>query len=84
MTAKQRDEEVIFNAARQIDSPVGRSMYLRQACGGDGALTVRIQALLRVYDESAGLLAAPSPYLMALSISGASSNVPGRKSVRIR
>src|SRR5262245_41218919 len=50
------DEEVIFNAARQMPAAEARGQYLDQACAGDAALRARIEALLRVYDDTRSFL----------------------------
>jgi hypothetical protein len=46
MTASQLDEEVLFNAARQIGDGAARAQYLRDAAGGDEGLLRRVEALL--------------------------------------
>jgi serine/threonine protein kinase len=55
------DEEAIFNAARRIEAPEARRLYLRQSCGDDAALQARVEALLRVYDEERSFLQSPAP-----------------------
>src|SRR2546428_155502 len=55
------DEKAIFNVARQIGSPDARAEYLRQACGADSGLRVRVQDLLRAYEEQASFLESPPP-----------------------
>lgn len=50
------EEEVIFNAARQIAAAEARRLYLDQACAGDAALRGRIDSLLRVYDDTRSFL----------------------------
>ena len=65
MTAKQLDEEIVFNAARKIESPRDRSIYVRNVCGDDAALAARVKALLEVYLQDVSFLASPSPELAA-------------------
>jgi eukaryotic-like serine/threonine-protein kinase len=60
MTARQLDEEAIFNVARKITPPAVREEYLRQACGDDEALRGRVQDLLRVHDEEPSFLRSPA------------------------
>jgi hypothetical protein len=56
----RRDEATIFNVARRIGSAEARGVYLTVACGDDAALHRRIEALLRVHDESAAPLTSPT------------------------
>ena len=56
MGAEKYGEKSIFNAARRIGSPEARRRYLARACGDDGALRARVEALLRVYDEGGDFL----------------------------
>ena len=51
MATNPLDEEAIFHLARKIDGREVRDAYLRQACGTDEALRVRVEALLHVHDE---------------------------------
>ncbi len=59
MTASQLDEEVLFNAARQIGDGAARAQYLREAAGGDEGLLRRVEALLAVHDAPDRLLDRP-------------------------
>src|SRR5215831_12065591 len=52
-------EEAIFYAALEIDAADRRAAYLDEACGGQGELRRRVEALLRRYAESAGPLDRP-------------------------
>ncbi len=52
-------EEAIFHVARRIGSPEDRRRYLEQRCGDDAALRERVEALLRVHDESTGNFLGP-------------------------
>ncbi len=63
MASSQRDEKSIFGVARKIDSAEARSVYLKEACGGDPALLDRLTALLRAHDEDHGFLESPPPGL---------------------
>jgi len=54
--AVQINEEVIFNEARNIESPEARGRYLDEACGGNAALRDRLQALMRVYEQDRSFL----------------------------
>ena len=48
-------EETIFGHA--LDLPVAeRNAYLTQACAGDAALRVRVEALLQAHDDAGSLL----------------------------
>jgi serine/threonine protein kinase/tetratricopeptide (TPR) repeat protein len=60
MAAPKLDEAAIFNAARRIVGPEARQRYVRVACGDDGALADRIEALLRAHDADVTFLAAPA------------------------
>src|SRR5262245_13236877 len=50
------DEETIYHAAREIEPGEAREVYLRQVCGDDPALRVRVEALLRVCEQEASFL----------------------------
>lgn len=50
------EEEMIFNAARQIVGHAARQEFLDQACQKDSPLRKRIATLLRIYDETPSLL----------------------------
>jgi serine/threonine protein kinase/tetratricopeptide (TPR) repeat protein len=51
MNARIPDESTIFNAARQMQGPQERRLYLDTACGTDERLRARVEALLRVHDQ---------------------------------
>jgi serine/threonine protein kinase/Tfp pilus assembly protein PilF len=60
------DEAAIFNSARQIREPQARRQFLQDACGGDGSLLARVEALLRFHDEKPNFLeATPLPRVSA-------------------
>jgi serine/threonine protein kinase/Tfp pilus assembly protein PilF len=60
MAVAKRDEATIFNAARRIEDPTARRQYVREACGEDGTLADRIEALLQAHDDDATFLASPT------------------------
>jgi hypothetical protein len=45
------DERQVFETARHIRAPDARRLYIQQACGDDGNLQTRVEALLRVHEE---------------------------------
>ena len=56
----QPDESTtLFDAARRIDDPAARRLYIREACGEDLALAGRVEALLRVHDQEPTFLGSP-------------------------
>src|SRR5262245_27992530 len=59
MTEPLSQEEAIFYAALEIDAADQRAAYLGAACGDQGGLRRRVEALLRRYAESAGPLDRP-------------------------
>jgi eukaryotic-like serine/threonine-protein kinase len=59
MASEQLDEKAIFNIARQIESPDARATYLQQVCGADSPARVRVETLLRSYEEQASFLETP-------------------------
>ncbi len=60
MGAPKADESTLFNAARRIDDPAARRLYVREACGDDLALAERVEALLRAHDGDPAFLTAPA------------------------
>jgi tetratricopeptide (TPR) repeat protein len=56
MTNVAADEEVIFNAARQIADPDARTAYVAKACAADETLRTRVVALLKIHDEQQSFL----------------------------
>src|SRR4051812_42241793 len=60
MATNPLDEEAIFHLARKIDGREVRDAYLRQACGTDEALRLRVEALLHVHDEEGSFLQSPA------------------------
>ena len=49
MGTKQLDEEAIFHAARRLENADERTLFIKQACGGDVALAQRVHSLLEMY-----------------------------------
>jgi serine/threonine protein kinase/tetratricopeptide (TPR) repeat protein len=76
MLMPKPDEEVIFNAARQIEAPEVRRVYLQRACGGDAGLRARVEALLRVHHEEPCFLESPAAG-MPETVSEAPREAPG-------
>ena len=60
MTASRPDNEAIFHAARDIPDPDRRRQYVREACGGDEARIVHVEALLAAADAPDTLLDRPA------------------------
>src|SRR5262249_36346748 len=67
MVALILDEASIFNAARQMQAPEDRRLYLDTACGNDKRLLARIEALLRVHEEEHSFLETPAVPMPALA-----------------
>lgn len=59
MVATKLDDQAVFEVARKIGLPSTRQAYLHQVCGDNVAMTQRIAALLRAYDESGSFLESP-------------------------
>ena len=58
------DIETIFAAAIEKTSPNEREELLEKACGGDGGLRARVEALLRAFDNPDSFLEKPDPNLL--------------------
>jgi eukaryotic-like serine/threonine-protein kinase len=67
MPANKLNDQLIFDAARKMDSPEARDAYVDQMCGDDKVLAQSVAALLRAYEENASFLEWPPPEL-ALSV----------------
>jgi serine/threonine protein kinase len=52
MAKTTQQEEALFDAARNLASPVARRAFLDQACAGDSELRGRIEALLESEEEA--------------------------------
>jgi serine/threonine protein kinase len=59
MVEQSTDEQAIFEAARQLNSAEDRQSCLQQLCGENAELRLRVEALLRAYDESESFLESP-------------------------
>jgi serine/threonine protein kinase/tetratricopeptide (TPR) repeat protein len=66
MAAPKLDEAAIFNAARQIETPETRRLYIQEACGEDHDLQRRVEALLRAHEEEQTFLNSPTKELRSL------------------
>lgn len=55
-----RDEQVVFQNARQIVDAAARKAYLDEACGNDANFRRRIEDLLRVCESDSSFLIAPA------------------------
>ena len=56
MYKESKKEEVIFKAAIKLNSATERAVYIREACGDDTELLVRVAALLKAHYESGDFL----------------------------
>src|SRR5262245_8533625 len=65
MAAPELDEAAIFNAARRIEGPEARRLYLQEVCGDDRDLQRRVEALLRAHDENLTFLDSPTVEIRA-------------------
>ncbi len=63
MCAEQKNEELIFYAALEIESSEQRSTYLKKACGNDANLIARVEALLAVQEKERSILEDAVPFL---------------------
>jgi hypothetical protein len=54
------NERDVFLAVLDIADPATRAGYLDQACGGDGALRARVEALLRSHEGAGSFLGTPA------------------------
>ena len=59
MAKPKLDEAAIFDAARQIDAPEARLLFIQVACAENRDLQARVEALLRVNDEQGTFLDSP-------------------------
>lgn len=61
MDAGKRNEEAIFYATMEIDSPRERSAFVKSACGEDAELLRRVEGLLKFhYDDDRFLKSPPA------------------------
>ena len=52
MNAAARQEEILFDAARNLATPAQRKAFLDQACAGDSELRARLDELLAIESEA--------------------------------
>jgi serine/threonine protein kinase len=74
-----KNEEAIFNAAIEIDSPAERSAFVKSACGDDTALLARVEALLKVHFEDKSFLKSPPVGVDVTLDAGPLTEGPGTK-----
>ena len=60
MSKEHLDEETIFQAAIQIESPSDRAAYLDRACGDDTQLRAEVESLLKAHEEAGDFLETPA------------------------
>jgi hypothetical protein len=77
MTTSRPDNEAIFHAARDIPDPNRRREYVREACGGDEARIVHVEALLAAADETDNLLDRPLASTPKATIDPPTAKRPG-------
>jgi serine/threonine protein kinase/tetratricopeptide (TPR) repeat protein len=70
------DEKDVFNRARQIATPEGRTAYLQEACAQDPAAMQRILELIRVHEQEASFLES-SPVVRGVTIDEPGAERPG-------
>src|SRR5438046_3077603 len=58
MNEPRQREETIFEAAVELP-PDQRAAYVMGACGDDGQLRQRVEALLKAHDQTSGVLEEP-------------------------
>ena len=68
MNDSEKHEETLFNDALQLASASERTAYLKNACGQDEPLRLRVEALLQAHDESQGILEQPVVTLAAKTL----------------
>jgi serine/threonine-protein kinase len=59
MSNQQHNEKTIFNAALQLPDGEARIAYLKEACGDDLPLRIRVEALLRDHPEVGSFMEIP-------------------------
>jgi serine/threonine protein kinase/Tfp pilus assembly protein PilF len=70
-------ERTIFDAARRIEAPEDRRVYLEQACGQDRDLRALVEALLRVHEQDSDFLRTPAEGIPAGFAGPAPDEGPG-------
>ncbi|HET7536986.1 MAG TPA: serine/threonine-protein kinase [Candidatus Didemnitutus sp.] len=86
MNTGLQHEEILFDAARRLSDPAGRSAFLTQACAGNPELRSRVETLLTAaeaaedfFTESSTAVKFPGEaldFLAGVSIGGTSRNHP--------
>src|SRR6185503_5337059 len=59
MSNQQHHEKTIFNAALQLPNAKARTAYLKEACGDDLPLRMRVEALLQDHPEVGSFMENP-------------------------
>ena len=54
MTDQTIDEEVLFHAARRLESPEERNAFIDRECAGDPDCAQRLRGLLAIHDRETG------------------------------
>jgi serine/threonine protein kinase/tetratricopeptide (TPR) repeat protein len=75
----RKNEEAIFNAAIEIDSPAERAAFIKSACGDDTALLARVEALLKVHFEDESFLKSPPAGIAGTLDAGPLTEGPGTR-----
>jgi eukaryotic-like serine/threonine-protein kinase len=60
-------EQSLFEAARELREPAQRCAFLREACGEDSALRIRIEKLLKASEQADKFFAGCAPALQRVS-----------------
>src|SRR6267142_4675379 len=60
-------EQSLFEAARELREPAQRSAFLREACGEDSALRIRVENLLNASEQADKFFAGCAPALQRVS-----------------
>ena len=80
MSAENRkDEEAIFNAVIEIDSPVERAAFVKSACGDNTELLARVEGLLKVHYEDDSFLKSPPAGIDGTLDAGPLTEAPGTR-----
>src|SRR6185369_15194782 len=60
-------EQSLFEAARELRDPIQRNAFLREACGEDSALRIRVENLLSASEQADKFFAGCAPALRTIS-----------------
>src|SRR5260370_10031450 len=66
MVMPKHEEAAILDVARRLETPEARRLCIEKACGDDGRLQARVEALIRVYDDDRGCLESPAEEIQNL------------------